>query len=164
MLDEPCLAVDDCPPFNITMTNFGKHKRDDDTWYSDPFYTHPHGYKMCLGVYANGYGDGEGTHVRMFVCLMHGKFDNSLKWPFRGDITIQLLNQLAGTEHHLETISFTARTPNSAAGRVTGERNLGKVCPKFVAHSELKYNSTKNRQYLMDDCLCFRVTKVEVKN
>ena len=36
----------------------------------------------------------QGTHVSVFTCLMRGEFDSHLKWPFRGDITIQLLNQL----------------------------------------------------------------------
>ena len=47
-------------------------------------------YMMCLKVYANGQGDGKGTHVTVAVCLMRGEFDDLLKWPFRGDFTIQL--------------------------------------------------------------------------
>jgi len=57
-------------PTKLTMTNFAQHKIDDeswfslsDNWYSPPFYTHPQGYKMCLNVDANGYGDGKGTHI-----------------------------------------------------------------------------------------------------
>ena len=34
-------------PVEFTMTDFEQHKRDDDRWYSPPFYTQPKGYKMC---------------------------------------------------------------------------------------------------------------------
>jgi hypothetical protein len=35
------------------MTNFEEYKKDNDIWFSPHFYTHPNGYKMCLGVVAN---------------------------------------------------------------------------------------------------------------
>ena len=41
-------------PVELTMTNFARDKMHSDHWYSPPFYTHPHGYKMCLRVDANG--------------------------------------------------------------------------------------------------------------
>ena len=31
--------------------------------------------------------------------MMKGEFDDRLKWPFRGEITIQLVNQKEGGEH-----------------------------------------------------------------
>ena len=49
---------------------------------------------------ANGEGDGEGTHITVGTCLMRGEFDSQLKWPFRGTVTIQLVNQLEDKEHH----------------------------------------------------------------
>jgi hypothetical protein len=42
----------------FTMTNFEEYKRDSDIWFSPHFYTHPNGYKMCLGVVANGIDRG----------------------------------------------------------------------------------------------------------
>ena len=39
---------------------------------------------MCLGVDANGDGDGAGTHVSVFVTIMRGEHDDKLTWPFRG--------------------------------------------------------------------------------
>ena len=66
-----------------------KKERSNDVWYSPPFYTHLGGYRICLGVHANGIGDGEGTHVTVAVHLMRGEFDDLLKWPFHGEVTIQ---------------------------------------------------------------------------
>ena len=47
-------------PINVSffMTKFSRLKADDDVWISPPFYSHPHGYKMCLEVFANGNGVG----------------------------------------------------------------------------------------------------------
>ena len=75
------------------------------------FLHHPNGYKMCLSVNANGEGSGRGTHLTVFVCLMPGEFDNQLKWPFRGKITVKLVNQEEDKDHVVETMNFTSRTP-----------------------------------------------------
>ena len=81
------------PLVDIVMTDFEKHKKAGDTWFSPPFYSHIGGYKMCLKVNANGLGDGETTHVAVGIHLMQGDYDDQLKWPFHGDIPILLLNQ-----------------------------------------------------------------------
>ena len=94
-----CLVLMSLPPCELVMTEYSKHKRDGDIWYSPPFYTGPGGYKMCLMVFANGYGDGAGTHLSVYVYLMKGEHDDKLTWPFRGDITIQLVNQYKGQDH-----------------------------------------------------------------
>ena len=70
------------PPVDIVMNDFNEHKQEGDYWYSPPFYSHKGGYKMCLKVYANGCGDGKGTHVSVYIYLMKGEFDDNLEWPF----------------------------------------------------------------------------------
>ena len=61
---------------------------------------------MCLSVVANGSGEGEGTHVSVYACLMRGEFDDHLKWPFRDHVTIAMLNQLKDNSHITETIHY----------------------------------------------------------
>ena len=73
-------------PFSFTMPDFEQKKSSKSSWYSPPFYTHPHGYKMCLRVEANGLGDGENSHVSMYLYMMQGEYDEYLKWPLQGDI------------------------------------------------------------------------------
>ncbi len=90
----------------LTMTNFQQHKRDDDIWYSPPVYTHHQGYKICLGVRASGWRTGERTHISVFVHFMRGEFDDSLKWPFRGVISYQLLDQVNGEDHKTDTNTY----------------------------------------------------------
>ncbi len=149
-------------PIQIVMTNFERHKWDKDFWYSEGFYTKPQGYKMCLRVDANGVGDGKGTHVTCSVYLMRGEFDNHLKWPFRGNVTVQLLNQREDLQHRTETVHFVDETPDRLSVRVTsGERAGGKGYHKFIPHSELGYTAATNCQYLMKGSLYFRV-KVEL--
>ena len=153
------------PPYTTIMRDFQQHKDNHDWWFSPPFYTHPQGYKMCLKVDANGYGKGKGTHVSVFAFLMRGEFDDHLKWPFRGRVTVAMLNQLEDNSHTTDTIRFTDTTDNEIIGRVMeGEiAPIGLGYSTFIAHTELNYNPTKNYQYLMYDCLRFRIDKVELK-
>ena len=57
-------------------------------------------------------GDGKGTHISIFTFLMRGSYDDHLKWPFRGNITIQIVNQ-AGDHDHIEMIiHYNDETPD----------------------------------------------------
>ena len=150
-------------PFEFTMSNYIQHQNN--CWYSPVFYTSIHGYKMCLGVDANGSGTGRGTHVSVYVRMMHGEYDDFLWWPFHGDMTIQLLNQIGSEAHHTVVVHFNQQTEHKFSGRVTrGERSEhGWGSPTFIAHKELQSKSVRvgytfvNREYLKNDCLKFRI-------
>ena len=151
-------------PTEFTMHNFEDSRTRNLDWQSPSFYSHLQGYKIRLIVYVNGQGTAKGTHVSVYACLMQGEFDNHLSWPFRGEITIQLLNQLADRNHATGMVRFTERTPDVYTCRVNcderAEKGWGQL--KFIAHADLGYNSVKNRQYLKDDCLQFRITRVKL--
>ena len=51
--------------------------------YSPAFHTYPHGYRMCVYVDPEGVGAGAGSHVSISTCLMCGRFNDYLNWPFR---------------------------------------------------------------------------------
>ena len=55
---------------------------------------------MCLRIDANGWGIGRGTHVSVSVFMMKGEFDSHLQWPFKGEVTVQLVNQREGGENY----------------------------------------------------------------
>ena len=151
-------------PLDIIMTDFERRKKDSEKWFSEPFYTNPGGYKMCLRVDANGDGKGAGTHVSVFVYLMQSKYDDQLKWPFRGYITIQLLNQRKNEGHWEKTITFDDSVGQRAnAVRVVGQEmhTNGWGYHKFIAHTEL---NTEDKEYLKDNCFKFRVPKIVVKS
>ena len=145
------------PPPDIVMTDFEKHKAAGDRWFSPPFYSHIGGYKMCLSVEANGYGDGKATHVSVFFYLNRGEYDDQLKWPFRGAFTIQLLNQSSDEGHWEKTIRFDDRVKDKHSSRVMGNvRAAGLGIHKFIAHTKL---NTEMKEYLKNDCLKFRMSK-----
>ena len=67
--------------------------------------------------------------------------------------------------NHIEkTTTYSEKTPDSAAGRVTsGERSaVGWGQYQFLAHSDLEYNAAKKTQYLKDNQLIIHVVKVEL--
>ena len=128
------------------------------------FYTHSHGYKMCLCIYTNGNGDGQGTHMSVFICLMRGPFDDHLSWPFRGHVTLCIVNQAGNHSHFVKTISYDDETPERLAARVTGKDkgDNGWGCYKFLAHSDLEYNSANMTQYSKDNIIIIRVVRVKL--
>ena len=139
----------------LIMAKFNEYKRDNDSWYSPPFYTHLNGYKMCLRVDANGIASARGTHLTVFVCLMRGEFDEQLKWPFRGNITIRLVNQ-EDKDNILKTIRFTERLSQTHCQRVmTDEPSSGCGC-SFLPLTELQ------PEYLKNDCIKLCIRRVEV--
>ena len=147
----------DIVPVTIKMAGFNELKKDT-KWYSRPFYTGMGGYKMCLIVDANGFCFGKGTHVSVFTCLMRGEFDSHLKWPFRGTVTIQVVNQLEDKDHHTDSYIYADGTPNARVA--DGERFIGCGLVKFLLHSKLGLSN--NRQYLKDDCLIIRILSIEL--
>ena len=75
-------------PVYVKMSNFDKHRRSRERWYSDPFYSHKKGYKMCLHVKASGLGTNlRDRSVSVFIHLMQGTYDDELPWPIKKLIT-----------------------------------------------------------------------------
>lgn len=138
-------------------------------WFSPPFQTHPCGYKMCLSAWAyNAYHDSDdegenatrcGSFLSVGVVMMLGEHDDKLKWPFRGDITVQLLDQ-EKDNHISKVISFTDQTPNNIADRVAFfMKKHARPCSenKFITLQKLR------PKYLKNNSLRFRVSKVSLK-
>ena len=135
---------------DFTLTEFTKRKQFNNEYYSPPFYSHPHGYKLCIRVDANGHGKGKDTHVSIYAKLMRGDYDNNLQWPFEGDIVIEVLNLKENYHHYRgETIFFNSHTDTdgSFCYRVTdGEySHCGWGDDYFISHSSLLYNPDKHR-------------------
>ena len=132
------------------IINYEKKKKNNEVFSSQSFYT---GYNMYIKVHPNGVGDGEGTHVSVFVHILKGDNDDNLKWPFIGTVKIELLNQLEDNNHHLMTVPFN-QEEDAHVGSAWGYR-------WFTPHSKLTHDLVNNTQYLKDDTLYFRVS-VEV--
>ena len=148
------------PPCTITMYNFSEHKRMGCEWVSTPFYTGPDGYKLLLKVRANGEGSGKGTHVSMYAYLMKSENDGILTWPFKCDITIQLLNWREDKGHVEKILDFSDSTECRTRVMEGDIATDGWGYHQFIPHSDLYYNITNNTEYINNDTLCFVVSKV----
>ena len=151
---------------DFTLTEFTKRKQFNNVHYSQPFYSHPHGYKLCIRVDANGHGKGKDTHISIYTNLMRGDYDNDLQWPFECDIVVELLNWIEDNHHYRgDTIHLNKHndTDGSITSRVTNREYAPSVSgtPRFISHSSL-YIPDTNTEYLQDDCLCLRVVVVAV--
>ena len=65
-------------PLIFKLTEYQKKKDNNEETKSPSFYTNPEGYHMCLGVFFNH------LHVSVFVEILNGEHDDTLKWPFTG--------------------------------------------------------------------------------
>eukprot|EP00731_Ephydatia_muelleri_P021547 Em0014g138a len=150
-------------PISFRMDDFYKHRNTPDLiWYSPGFYTQRRGYKMCISVNASGHASAKGTHFSVYVHLMSGEYDDFLVWPFQGSVKIELLNQLANSEHFAYTAEFVGQKHEKHNSRVVkGIRShCGLGEERFLPHTVLGHNPTRPCQYLKDNCLYFRVSEV----
>lgn len=145
-------------PVEFTVGGFKAMRKANLSWFSPPFYSHHKGYKMCLRVDANGTMMSRDTHASVFVHLMRGEYDDDLKFPFQGDITIQLLSQ-EDNYHCQHTIRFSDKILDVLGARVTaGDRAVfGFGVSKFIDQQQL------HPTYLKGNSLILRVLQVESK-
>ena len=150
-------------PLVFTMYNFSREKQYRD-WKSPQMYTHYQGYRFCIGVNANGFGDGRGTHVSLGCAQMRGEFDSILPWPAKVTIKLELLNQHQDnpSRKHREVVHWFAWSApiTSGSGGVYAFKNAS----KFISHEELSLNEDQQTEYLKQNYLKFRVTTLEVIN
>ena len=152
------IACTQASPCVLKMPMFNQQKTLDQSWYSSSFYIHPGSYKMCIYVDANGGGEYEGTHISVYACLMRGKNDDNLSWPFRGEVTITLLNQLEDRNHYKRLIVYRRDLDDESNRRVMDRyAGQGYGWPGFISHDRLGYDAEQNCQYLKEDCLYFQI-------
>ena len=150
---QPCHApYQSTPPVCFTVHNFNELKADQKTWTSPDLYTQKQGYKICVAVDPNGWS-GSGYIVRVAVCVKPGEHDAQLKWPARASFTLQLLNQHGDHAHLIKE-----------SGDVEWEKPIRDVHITawlgIIALADLEWNADKQTQYLVNDCLVFRLNNV----
>ena len=133
-----------------------KSEEEPDT-ESSPFYRY--GYKCKIGIYPNGFGSGENTHLTVYLVIMKGEYDATLTWPFDKKFTFTLIDQQEN-EHNRENIveSCTSNPKLSCFARPVEEENNGWGFHQFVSHEQLQ-----KKHYIVDDTIFFQVhfTSVE---
>ena len=141
-------------PVQRIITNFTERQE----FVSEPFYTHSGGYKMCLWVFPNGYGDAENKYLSLFTCFMQGENDAELKWPFRGNITVQLVDQVHNRDHRERVISYDDANFSYAQRLTFGYKSKGWGQPDMIPLESIRKETCP---FLKDDCLKIRITKVD---
>ena len=155
------------PPCEFVVDQFSCYlKTPDSVWFSDPFLSDTQGYKFCLEVVPNGMMSSAGSDVSICVKLMRGEFDDQLKWPFQGKITVQILNWICDQRHATRVIDFNVDARRyGACGRVP-VGCVGDRAPKgwgilpFLPHSYLPYNRERQTEFIRNDSVCIRVASV----
>ena len=104
--------------------------------YSPPFYTSPHGYRMCVRVYLNGDGAGKGTHISVFFILMPSEYDNLLTWPFKQTVRFTLINQVIPEASISEAFVPDLQSPSFE--KPNGDMNIASGFPQFAKQTILK--------------------------
>ena len=98
---------------------------------------------------------------------MKGEHDDDLRWPFVGDVIVELLNWREDNEHQTRILEFNSDTDpdGSCSAReetfaLTNKPWYGRY--DLFSHSSLSYDPSTNTEYLHDDCLQLRVRRVRV--
>ena len=164
----PSTSSDPLPVLDFIIENFSKRKQSNEECISKPFHSHENGYKLSLYVYPNGRDKWKNKYVSMFVHLMKGDNDNNLSFPFRGDILVQIVNWRENKSHAERLVEFNEKTDREYGARVTGLVGFlsgiqyrGCGFPNFLSHKFLKFDESRNTQYVSDDdTLHVRIMKV----
>ena len=143
------------PPVEFTITDFTKKHECNAAWMSPPFYSHPQGHTFCLVVYTNGYSSQSAHHLSVGALLLEAD-DDIIDRHLELSFLIDVLNWREDKQNFQGIVRF-----NMANNLMTekGVRRSG-INSKFIPHSSLSYNSTTNTEYLQNDCVRLRVSKV----
>jgi hypothetical protein len=114
--------------------------------YSPPFYTSPHGYRMCIRTYLNGDGIGKSTHLSLFFVVIRSEHDNLLPWPFRQSVRFTLINQKNPADSITEAFMPDAKSPSFH--KPESDMNVASGFPKFARQSVLQ-----NEQFTMGNMI-----------
>ena len=128
---------------------------------------------MCIRVDANGWGNGAGTHVSVHVFFMNAEYDHSMMNELKGSgsscfensayyFTIQLVNHKIEQGPHEKTVQYILNKRNFKGEAEGHETSLGYGITQFISHNDLESSSSDSRQFIINDCLTWRVSKTSI--
>ena len=144
--------------FSFLVSQFKLKQEYSTHAYSTFFYAGNPGYRFCLSVYPNGYGEAKGKYLSVFVHITKGTKDYLLKWPFRGFIIIRL-KQSDNHGYHQQVVHYNDAVDDTVAGCVNVWNDISEGCgiPEFIPLEALKDT------YLVGDSLLFHVPEVYIQ-
>ena len=139
------LAAGLCKPYEITFDQYFQRRRSNNVAFSDPFYSHQHGYKFEVRI---RYYGREDDAIGAWLCLVTGEYDDQLPWPVKVTVHLKLLNQVGDHDHVERSRTRSWRKDN---------RNSGLNIDSYL----MKYSDLQRKgdyvRYMMNDCLKFRL-------
>ena len=148
------------PPYYFSFRNVNWYQSNDLKYSSEPFYSHPGGYKMSVFVYPNG-RNSKGTHMSVFVAICRGEFDDKLRWPFDGSITVQMYNCTTEQWSNEGTIVMN----RNECGLRYVKRPVDVLTYGSWGYNDFLPISELKSDYVKDTgTVRFRITKVEIRN
>ena len=135
----------------MNISNISEILADKEEWQSKPFFAFERGYLLYLSVFPGGHGDGEGTHLSVFLHLIKGPYDDELQqagyWPMRGMFTIDLVNVYDSSKNHFHgyhlLLHYLLCEPCTFRV-IEGDSASGYGYPQFLSHIDLLSANVKN--------------------
>lgn len=128
--------------FVFKLTNYEDKKNNNTKFHSSPFYTSPGGYNMTIEV------EFSGSDISLYACILEGRYDHEIIWPFKGAVTFKILNQLRDQDHYIIKVEMCKVYPEDSGW---GHGDL-------ISHQKLSHDWARNVQYLKDDTLYIEVS------
>ena len=164
---EFCTQVSPVQPVIVSLQNYSTKlelslKPGGLSFRTAQFYS-SRGYRMFLNINPSSQGSHRGKYLAVFVTITKGDRDDQLVWPYEGQISIKLLNQLYDRDHHIYPKEYflSRSNPNVRDQCImkpaTGS-NQGWGYTDFILSGNLKKSeSMPHIQYLVNDSLYFEV-------
>lgn len=134
--------------FTFKLTKYYALKQRSHSWIED--HTYRCGYNVYISVYPNGYNEATNHYLSVYIDVEEPPRSSLLQWPFKGTVTVEILNQVSNHSHYKRSVeSFVPRS------------NHPEIAAEFVhliCHSSVEAPSRGGCQYLLGDTLYFRVT------
>ena len=107
----------------IKMQNYSQNKEE---WISPGFDVSTGSYKMAVKVSTNERNEESlFDYLSCHLAFLPGEYDNTLEWPFQGEVTVELLNQKEDKDHMKKIILFNEDTPDEISNRVVPPKTHG---------------------------------------
>ena len=137
------------PVIAFMINNFHQERQNDALLCLPPFFSHHGGYKMCLLVYCNGYGEAKNKSLSIHVCVLKGPYDEYLQWPLNCKLMVEIKN-ICDSRVYKKCLQV------KSLPRVMGSNQ--------IYHKSTLYNVTElpSLKLLIDGCLTIDISKVSL--
>lgn len=129
------------------------------TIHSPSFYTSPCGYRFCLRVsFQITKKQQHDPTISIYVHLMRGDYDDELEWPFRGSISLSIINKLEPESTITE--SMIADPQTSAFQRPSLNPSILRSVKGFGYREFTSAKMIESEKFVQDDSITVKV-KIE---